>query len=56
MASAVLLVHGCFSAGDKIEQIVLVFASIAAGGGVYLIASLIFRAPELREFTRALRR
>ena len=64
MASVVLFVHGCFphstgsgqAVGDKIQQIVSVLVSIAAGGGVYLIASLIFRAPELREFTRALRR
>ncbi|MBC8207052.1 MAG: murein biosynthesis integral membrane protein MurJ [Kiritimatiellales bacterium] len=60
MASVVLFVHGLTSsgqaAGDKIQQIVSVLVSIAAGSGVYLIASLIFRAPELREFTRALRR
>ena len=63
MASAVLFVHGLFpmsgiydAVGVKIGQIISVLASIVAGGGVYLIASLLFRAPELREFTRALRR
>jgi len=63
MAVVVLLVHGLFphSAGSgqaglgKIGQIVSVLVSIAAGGGVYLIASVLFRAPELREFIRAIR-
>lgn len=40
----------------KIGQIISVMISIAAGGGVYWIASILFRAPELREFTRAFRR
>ena len=64
MASAVLFVYGCFphatgsgqAAGDKMQQIISVLVSIVAGGGVYLIFSLLFRAPELKEFTRALRR
>lgn len=56
MASVVLFVHGLFPSIGKGGQIISVLVSIAAGGGVYLIASLIFRAPELREFTRALRR
>ena len=58
MASVVLFVYGLLAHvdGNKIQQIVSVLVSIAAGGGVYLIASLTFRAPELREFTRALRR
>ncbi len=56
MAAAVLSVHRLFPTIGKTVQILSVMISIAAGGGVYLIASLIFRAPELREFTRAFRR
>ncbi len=56
MVSAVLFVYGLFPSIGKMDQIVAVLVSIAAGGAVYLIASLLFRAPELREFTRALRR
>jgi len=64
MASAVLFVYGLLTGlpaealakAGKVGQIVSVLASVAAGGGVYLIASVLFRAPELREFTRALRR
>ena len=56
MASVVLFVYGLFPNIGKVGQIIAVMISIAAGGGVYLIASIFFRAPELREFTRALRR
>ena len=63
MAAAVLFVHGLIpnigiydAVGVKVGQIIAVLVSIAAGGAVYLIASFLLRAPELREFTRALRR
>jgi len=64
MAVVVLLVHGLFSTAcgepaesiGKIGQIVSVLVSIAAGGGVYLLASVLFRAPEIREFLKAIRR
>ncbi len=56
MAVVVLLVHGLFPTLGKIGQIVSVLVSIAAGGGVYLLASVLFRAPELREFLNAIRR
>ena len=56
MASAVLFVCGLFPNIGKTGQIVSVLVSIAAGGGVYLIASFVFRAPELRDFICAIRR
>jgi hypothetical protein len=33
-----------------------VLVSIAAGGGVYLFASILLRAPEIHEFLKAIRR
>ena len=56
MAAVVLLVHGLFPTLGKMQQIVSVLVSIAAGGGVYLFASVLFRAPEIREFLKAVRR
>ena len=64
MASTVLFVFNLFpAAGDesaesigKVGQTISVLVSIAAGGGVYLLASILFRAPELREFFKAGRR
>ena len=48
---------GMFDAlGGKVGQIICTAVSIAAGGAVYLVASLFFRAPELREFLKAVRR
>ncbi len=56
MALVVLLVHGLFPMVGKVQQIVAVLVSVVAGGGIYLLASVLFRAPELREFVRAIRR
>jgi len=56
MAGVVLWVYRLFPNIGKIEQIIAVLVSVAAGGGVYLIASVLLRAPELREFTKAIRR
>jgi putative peptidoglycan lipid II flippase len=56
MGAAVLFVYGLFPGIGKIEQILAVLVSIAAGGGVYLVACILLRAPELRDITRALRR
>ena len=56
MAVVVLWVYRLFPNIGKIEQIISVLVSIAAGGGVYLLASFLLRAPELREFTKAIRR
>ncbi len=62
MAITVVGVYGFLRMGlpaealAKAGQIVAVLGSIAAGGGVYLLANVLFRAPELREFTKALRR
>ncbi len=56
MASVVVGVFGLFPMVGKMGQIVAVLGSITAGGGVYLLANVLFRAPELREFIRALRR
>ena len=53
MAVALVFVIHVFPMVGKTGQIVSVLGSIAAGGIVYLIASLIFRAPELKEFIRA---
>jgi len=55
MAAVVLWVYRLFPNLGKIQQIVSVLVSIAAGGGVYLLASVLFRAPEIREFLRAIR-
>ena len=63
MGVAALTVHGLFpmvgiydALGVKTGQILSVLVSIAAAGGVYLIASVLLRAPEIREFLNALRR
>ena len=56
MAATVVAVFGLFPSIGKLGQIVSVLVSIAAGGGVYLLANVLLRAPELREFTKALRR
>lgn len=56
MAAAVLFVYGLLPIVGKTGQIISVLVSIAAGGSVYLIASLLFRARELREFTAVFRR
>ncbi len=56
MAATVVAVFGLFPSIGKMGQIVSVLVSIAAGGGVYLLANVLLRAPELREFTKALRR
>jgi putative peptidoglycan lipid II flippase len=56
MAAAVLFVHSLFPMVGKTGQIISVLGSIAAGGAVYLAASLLLRAPELREFIRVFRR
>lgn len=66
MAAAVLYVHGlltnvglppeALAKAGKVSQVVAVLGSIGIGGAVYLISSFLLRAPELREFIRALRR
>ncbi len=55
MAFAVVGVFGLFPMVGKTGQIIAVLGSITAGGGVYLLASILFRAPELREFIKAVR-
>jgi putative peptidoglycan lipid II flippase len=58
MVSAILLfplLRQGFGGQARSGQIVSLFISIGAGGAVYLVSSLLFRAPELREFVRALR-
>ncbi len=55
MAVVVLWVHGLFPSVDKTGQILSVLVSIAAGCGVYLLASVLLRAPEIHQFTKALR-
>lgn len=56
MGAAVWFAHAFVSLDGKVGQIISVVVSIAAGGAVYLISSLLFRAPELREFVRVFRR
>jgi len=56
MAATVVAVFGLFPSIGKMGQIIAVIGSIAVGGGVYLLANVLFRAPELREFAKALRR
>ncbi len=56
MAFVVVGVFRFFPTVGKIQQIVAVLGSITAGGGIYLLASILFRAPELREFLKAIRR
>ncbi len=56
MAVVALLIHGLFPSLGKMQQILSVLVSIFGGGGVYLLASFLFRAPELREFAKAIRR
>lgn len=56
MASAVLFVHPLFPLAGKCGQIGSVLGSIAIGAAVYCAAAFAFRAPEMREFLKALRR
>ncbi|QHI68651.1 murein biosynthesis integral membrane protein MurJ [Tichowtungia aerotolerans] len=56
MGVAVWFVYGLFPNLGKIGQVIAVAVSIGIGGAAYLIASLLFRAPELREFVRTFRR
>ncbi|MBI9021210.1 MAG: murein biosynthesis integral membrane protein MurJ [Verrucomicrobia bacterium] len=56
MGIVVVGVHGLFSSSGKMEQIVSVVVSIAAGGGVYLLMGRLLRLGEISEFLRAFRR
>ena len=56
MGIAATVVYGWMPAVGKIGQISAVLVSISSAGFVYLISSILFRAPELREFSKALRR
>jgi putative peptidoglycan lipid II flippase len=56
MGAVVVFVCRLFPNIGKVEQIVSVSVSIAAGGAVYLTASVLLHAPELREFIKAVRR
>ena len=56
MGGCVWFIYGLFPAGGKTGQVIAVLGSVTAGGGVYLLASFLFRAPEFREFIQAVRR
>lgn len=56
MGVVAISVYRLFPAGDKLGQIVAVLSSMAAAGGTYLLGSLLFRAPEIPELMRAIRR
>jgi len=56
MAAILLLIQGWVPTVEKTDQIISVIVSIIVGGGVYLLASFLVRAPEIHKILQAIRR